>query len=98
MAEGGALGVAEVMQDGSAGGGGEGAVTEAEAIQRQNVEMIHDRARGEIRAEDPGIQRSFEARRAWSAAGRVNHLSNVEGFKRGNQICGIQFGRLKLAR
>ena len=58
MAEGGALGVAEVMKDGSAGGGGERAVSKAEAIQRQNVEMVQDRARGEIGAEHPGIQRS----------------------------------------
>ena len=86
MAEGGALGIAEVMQDGSAGGGGERAVAQTEAIQRQNAEMIEKRAHGEISAENPGIQRRFEARCARSAAGSVNDFAHVEGLERRNQI------------
>ena len=61
MIERGALGFAQVVEDRGGGAGGQRSVFQAAAIEREQMEMIAQAARGVIGAEDPGFDVGFQA-------------------------------------
>ncbi len=64
----GALGFAEVVQDRGGGAGGERAAFETAAVEREQVEMIAQAARGVVGAEDPGFDVGLQAGQLESAS------------------------------
>ena len=84
MIERGALGIAQIVQNRGGGAGGERARFEAAAVEREQVEMIAQAARGVIGREDPGVDVGFEAGqgigailRRTSAASRAFRVSSA---------------------
>ena len=107
VVERGALGIAQVVQDGAGGAHGGGAVGQAAAIERQQLEVVAQRAVGVILGEDPLFQLgAHEARRAAerSSAGEQRqiagkqHLARAQLFQRAGHLGRVQFGHAEFAR
>ena len=86
MIERGALGFAQVMKDRGGGAGGERAVFQAAAVERQEMEMIAEAARGVIGAEDPGLDVGLETRKLDCDAGGRQDFAGVQSFERGSEL------------
>ena len=75
MVERGALGVAQVVQDGAGGADGRGPVGQSAAIEREQLEMVAQGAVGVVVGEDPVFEfGAHEARRAVVVAGEQRQI------------------------
>jgi hypothetical protein len=101
--EGGALGFAQVMQDGAGRAHGRGTVGEAASIEREQPEMIAQGAVGVIEGEDPVFEIGAEIAGAVVFAreqrqiGGVEHLARAKLFDGGGDFGGVHFGDAELA-
>ncbi len=101
--EGGALGFAQVMQDGPRGAHGCLAVGQAAAIEREQAEVIAQGAVGVIEAEDPVFEVGAEIARALifgseqRQIGGVEHLARAKLFDGRVDFGGVHFGDAELA-
>ena len=104
MVERGALRVAQVVQDGAGGADGGGAVGEAAAIEREQLEVIAQGAVGVIVGEDPVFEfGAHEARAGAVFAGEQGQVAGEEDlaraqvFERAGDFGGLHFGDAELA-
>ena len=103
MLERGALGVAQIVQDGAGGAHGGVAIRQAAAIQREKLEVVAQRAVGVVEAEDPVFEfRAQEARGRTFAGqqrqiGRKQDFARAQVFERAGNFAGFQFGDAELA-
>ena len=104
VVERGALGVAQVVQDGAGGADGGGAVGEAAAIEREQIEVIAQRAVGVIVGEDPVFE--FGAHEARAGAffageqgqvGGKEHFARAQVFERAGDFGGLDLGDAEFA-
>src|ERR1035438_10827975 len=81
MVEGGALGLAEVVEDGTGGADGGGVASEAAAIEREQLEVIAQGAVRVIVGEDPVFEfGAHEGRAGAFLAGEEWQVAGGEGF------------------
>ena len=104
VVERGALGVAEVVQDGAGGADGGGAVGEAAAIEREQLEVIAQGAVGVIVGEDPVFEFGADEARAGAffageqrQVGGEEHFARAEVFEGAGDFGGLHFGDAELA-
>ena len=93
----GALGVAEIVQDRGSGARRQRMGLETAAVEREQVEVIAQAARGVIGSEDPGVDIGFEAGKGIGRAFRNECLARVQSFERGANLGGVDLGGAKLA-
>ncbi len=98
----GALGVAEIVEDRGSGTYCQWMRVETTAVEREQVEMIAQAARGVIGCEDPGVHVGFEAGKRFARAFRRHigneRLARVQGFESRGDVGGVDLGGAKLAR
>src|SRR5438270_912670 len=92
------LGFAQIVKDGAGGGGCERLIAQPATIERMQFEVFEDLPAGVIAAEDPRIERSFEAGRAGWEPLRMEHFPYVQCLECGEKFGGGQFGGSKFAR
>ena len=103
MFEGGALGFAQVMQDGARRADGRGPVGQAASIEREQAEVIAQGAVGVIEGEDPVFEIGAEIARALILGGEqrqfggVQHLARAKLLDGGGDFGGVHFGDAELA-
>ena len=104
MVQRGSLRIVQVVEDGASGADGGGPASQAAAIQREQLEVIAQRAVAVIVGEDPVFQ--FGAHEAWAGAFRGREEGQVGGeedfaraqlFQRAGHFGGLHFGDLELA-
>ena len=101
--EGGALRLAQVMQDGARRAHGRRPVGQAASIERQQAEVIAQGAVGVIEAEDPVFEVGAEIARALIFGGEQRQIGGVEDLARaklfdgGVDFGGVHFGDAELA-
>ena len=104
MVERGALRVAQVVQDGAGGADGGGAIGEAAAIEREQLEVIAQGAVGVVVGEDPVFEfGAHEARAGAFFAGEQGqvagkeHFARAQVFERAGHFGGLHVGDLEFA-
>ncbi len=93
----GALGIAEIVQDRGGGAGCQRMGLEAAAVEREQMEVIAQAARGVIGREDPGVHIGFEAGKGIGRSFRNERFACVQSFKRRANLGGVDLGGAKLA-
>src|ERR1035441_1095129 len=104
MVEGGAFGLAEVVEDGAGGADGGGVASETAAIEREQLEVIAQGAVRVIVGEDPvfefgaheGRAGAFLAGEEWQVAGEED-FAGAEVFQGARDFGGVHLRDLELA-
>ena len=98
MIERGALGVAQIVQDRGGGAGCQRTGFETAAVEREQMEVIAQAARGVVGREDPGVDIGFEAGQRFAGAFRDTSASRAFRVSSAVRIFGgVDLGGAKLA-
>ena len=93
----GALGVAEIVQDGGGCAGRQRTGLETATVEGKQMKVIAQAARGVIRREDPGVDVGFQTPDRIAGSFGKERLACIQTFERGADFGGVDLGGTKLS-